>query len=48
MNSIQKFILGSIYCNNLDNGPNSNSILTYLENKMNLGRDFYLDKILES
>lgn len=46
MNSIQKFILGSIYCNNLDNVPNSNSILTYLENKMNLGRDFYLDKIL--
>jgi cytidyltransferase-like protein len=47
MNSIQKFILGSIYCNNLDNGPNSNSIMTYLENKMNLGRDFYLDKILD-
>ena len=47
MNSIQKFILGSIYCNNLDNGPNSNSIITYLENKMNLGRDFYLDKILD-
>jgi FAD synthetase len=47
MNSIQKFILGSIYCNNLDNGPNSDSILTYLENKMNLGKDFYLDKILD-
>lgn len=47
MNSIQKFILGSIYCNNLDNGPNSNFIITYLENKMNLGRDFYLDKILD-
>lgn len=47
MNSIQKFILGSIYCNNLDNGFNSNSIMTYLENKMNLGRDFYLDKILD-
>jgi cytidyltransferase-like protein len=47
MNSIQKFILGSIYCNNLDNGPNSNLILTYLENKMNLGRDFYLEKILD-
>jgi FAD synthetase len=47
MNSIQKFILGSIYCNSLDNEPNSNSILTYLENKMNLGRDFYLDKILD-
>ena len=47
MNSLQKFILGSIYCNNLDNGPNSNFILTYLENKMNLGIDFYLDKILD-
>jgi FAD synthetase len=46
MNSIQKFILGSIYCNNLDNGPNFDSI-TYLENKMNLGEDYYLDKILE-
>ena len=47
MNSIQKFILGSIYCNNLDNGPNFDSI-TYLENKMNLGDVYYLDKILES
>jgi FAD synthetase len=47
MNSIQKFILGSIYCNNLDNGPNSNSIITYLENKMNLGNDFYLDRIFD-
>lgn len=47
MNSIQKFILGSVYCNNLDTGPNPISILTYLENKMNLGRDFYLDKILD-
>ena len=47
MNSIQKFILGSIYCNNLDSGHNSNSIITYLENKMNLGGGFYLDKILD-
>src|SRR5919107_700492 len=46
MNSIQKFILGSIYCNNLDNGPNFDSI-AYLENKMNLGGDYYLDIILD-
>ena len=46
MNSIQKFILGSIYCNNLDNGSNS-SIIAYLENKVNLGEDFYLDRIID-
>ena len=46
MNPIQKFILGSIYCNNLENGPNVDSI-TYLQNKMNLGEDYYLDKILD-
>jgi len=46
MNPLQKFILGCIYCNNLSNGPNSNFILPYLEKKINLGREFYIDKII--
>ena len=47
MNSLQKFILGSIYCNNLDSGHNSRSIISYLKNKMDLDQEFYLDKINE-
>ncbi len=46
MNSLQKFILGCIYCNNLYNRPNSSFILPYLENKLNLGNDFYIDNII--
>ena len=38
MNLLQKFILGSIYCNNLDSGYNSSPIIFYLKNKMDLGR----------
>ncbi|MER5176600.1 MAG: adenylyltransferase/cytidyltransferase family protein [Candidatus Nitrosocosmicus sp.] len=47
MNPLQKFILGSIYCNNLDNGPNSGFIIQYLKNKMDLDKEFYLDKIID-
>ncbi|MBA3751120.1 MAG: adenylyltransferase/cytidyltransferase family protein [Nitrosopumilus sp.] len=47
MNSLQKFILGSIYCNNLDHGPNSTSIIPYLRNKLDLGKEFYLEKIID-
>jgi cytidyltransferase-like protein len=46
MNSLQKFILGCIYCNNLYNGPDSPFILPYLENKLNLGNEFYIDNII--
>ena len=46
MNSLQKFILGCIYCNNLDNGPDSSFILSYLENKLNLGDKLYIDNII--
>jgi FAD synthetase len=47
MNSLQKFILGSIYCNNLDSGQNSRSIISYLKNKLDVDQEFYLDKINE-
>ena len=46
MDSLQKFILGCIYCNNLSNGPDSSFILPYLENKLNLGNEFYIDNII--
>ncbi len=46
MNPLQKFILGCIYCNNLSTGQNPNFILPYLENKVDLGSEFYLDKII--
>jgi FAD synthetase len=45
MNPLQKFILGCIYCNNLSNGPDS-FILPYLENKLDLGNEFYIDNIV--
>ncbi len=45
MNPLQKFILGSIYCNNLANGTNPVSIIPYLKNKMDLDNKFYLDEI---
>ena len=47
MNSLQKFILGSIYCNNLNSRHNLSSIISYLKNKMDLDQDFYLAKINE-
>lgn len=46
MNSLQKFILGCIYCNNLYDGPDSSVILPYLENKLNLGNELYIDNII--
>jgi cytidyltransferase-like protein len=46
MDSLQKFILGCIYCNNLYNGHNSSFIIPYLESKVELGKEFYLDKII--
>jgi FAD synthetase len=47
MNSLQKFILGSIYCNNLANGSNPVSIIPYLKNKMDLDNEFYFAKIMD-
>ena len=49
MKSLQKTILGSVYCCSLQTGfsPNSNTIISHLQNKMELGEDFYLDKINE-
>ena len=47
MNSLEKFILGSIYCNNLANGSNPVSIIPYLKNKMDLDNEFYFDKIMD-
>jgi cytidyltransferase-like protein len=46
MNSLQKFILGCIYCSSLYNRPNSNFIIPYLESKIKLGEEFYFDKII--
>ena len=46
MNSLEKFILGSIYCNNLTNVSNPVSIIPYLKNKMDLDNEFYLGKII--
>ncbi|HXT84457.1 MAG TPA: adenylyltransferase/cytidyltransferase family protein [Verrucomicrobiae bacterium] len=49
MKSLKNTILGSIYCCSLQTGysPNPNTIISHLENKMELGKDFYLDKIIE-
>ncbi len=47
MNSLQKFILGSIYCNNLANGSNPVSIIPYLKNKMDLDNEFYFAEIMD-
>lgn len=47
MNSLEKFILGSIYCNNLANVSNPVSIIPYLKNKMDLDNEFYFDKIMD-
>ncbi len=49
MKSLKKTILGSIYCCSLQTGfsPNLNTIISYLQNKMDVGEDFYLDKINE-
>ena len=47
MNSLEKFILGSIYCNNLVNGSTPVSIISYLKNKMDLDNEFYFAKIMD-
>jgi FAD synthetase len=47
MNSLEKFILGSIYCNNLANVSNPVSIIPYLKNKMDLDNEFYFAKIMD-
>jgi FAD synthetase len=47
MNSLEKFILGSIYCNNLANGSTPVSIISYLKNKMDLDNEFYFAKIMD-
>lgn len=46
MNSLQKFLLASIYCNNLANGNIPSSILPYLVDKIDLGVEFYFKQIL--
>jgi FAD synthetase len=47
MNSLEKFILGCIYCNNLANVSNPVSIIPYLKNKMDLDNEFYFAKIMD-
>jgi FAD synthetase len=47
MNSLEKFILGSIYCNNLANVSNPVSIIPYLKKKMDLDNEFYFAKIMD-
>jgi cytidyltransferase-like protein len=42
MNSLQKFILGSIYCNNLINGSSWDSLISYIRNKKDLDVEFYM------
>jgi len=45
MNTLQKFILGSIYCNNLTNSSTLNSVISYLKNKIDLDTQFYTKRI---
>ena len=45
MNTLQKFILGSIYCNNLTNSSSLNSVISYLKNKIDLDTQFYTKRI---
>ena len=47
MNTLQKFILGSIYCNNLTNHSSLNSVISYLKNKIDLDTQFYTKKIID-
>ena len=45
MNTLQKFILGSIYCNNLTNSSSLNSVISYLKKKIDLDTQFYTKRI---
>ena len=47
MNTLQKFILGCIYCNSLTNPSSLNSIISYLKNKIDLDTQFYTKKIID-
>lgn len=47
MNQIQKFILSSIYCNNLINDPSWDSLISYLVHKKDLAAEFYLSTIID-
>src|SRR5690348_13214218 len=47
MNSSQKFILRSIYCNHLINGPTLNSLISYIENKKDLNAEIFFSTLID-
>lgn len=47
MNSIQQFLLCSVYCNSLSDSYSDNLILPYLADRLNLDEDYYIDKLFE-
>ena len=47
MNSLQKFILGSIYCNNLINGSSWDSLISYIRNKKGLNVEVYMTALFD-
>ncbi|MGN6561000.1 MAG: hypothetical protein ACTHJ2_10835, partial [Candidatus Nitrosocosmicus sp.] len=47
MNSSQKFILNSIYCNDLLNGPSLDSLICYIENKKDLNAEIYFKTLID-
>lgn len=47
MNSLQKFILGSIYCNNLTNDSSWDSLISYIKNKKGLNVEFYINALFD-
>ena len=47
MNSLQKFILGSIYCSNLTNDSSWDSLISYIKNKKGLNVEFYINALFD-
>jgi FAD synthetase len=47
MNSSQKFILSSIYCNSLINGPTLDSLISYIENKKDLNAEIFFSTLID-